>query len=109
MGGLEVTRQIRPTPEGRLTPIIIVSANVLDDPQKLIQEAGATALLPKPLREADLFSCLRTNLNVTFLYEPDIDEAIPAELTRDSLKILPRHLREQLQHTMRFVPIFPSS
>jgi len=57
--GLEATRRIRRDPHG-LTPIVALTANALAEDRLACEAAGMNAFLTKPIREAELRTCLET-------------------------------------------------
>ncbi|MGB2924182.1 MAG: ATP-binding protein [Limnothrix sp.] len=67
--GFEVTQEVRNTPEIKHTPIIAVSASVLDIDQRKIRHAGCEDFLPKPVNEAQLLKCLSQYLDVQWIFE----------------------------------------
>jgi CheY-like chemotaxis protein/HPt (histidine-containing phosphotransfer) domain-containing protein len=60
LDGMATAREIRrlPAPAGEL-PIVMVTADVVNDTRKQAQEAGVTQFAPKPLQAADLRRALR--------------------------------------------------
>lgn len=60
LDGMATTREIRllPAPQGKV-PIIMVTADVVNDTRQLAMETGVTQFAPKPLQEADLRRALR--------------------------------------------------
>ena len=58
--GLEATRRIRNHACSRQTPIVALTANALPEDRVACEAAGMNAFLTKPIREADLRSCLET-------------------------------------------------
>ena len=71
--GWEAVQEIRQIPGIQDTPIIIVSASVLEVDRHKSQLAGCDAFLPKPIDEQQLLSLLQEYLHLTWIYE-DIDE-----------------------------------
>ncbi|QRR35067.1 response regulator [Hydrogenophaga sp. YM1] len=60
LDGIATTREIRLLPgEAGQVPVIMVTADVVNDTRKLAAEAGVTQFAPKPLQEADLRRALR--------------------------------------------------
>lgn len=60
LDGIATTREIRAMPgETGRVPIIMVTADVVNDTRKLAAEAGVTQFAPKPMQEADLRRALR--------------------------------------------------
>jgi len=60
LDGIATSKEIRllPAPAGEI-PIIMVTADVVNDTRQLAAEAGVTQFAPKPLQEADLRRALR--------------------------------------------------
>ncbi len=60
LDGIATTREIRllPSPAGQV-PVIMVTADVVNDTRQLALDAGVTQFAPKPLQEADLRRALR--------------------------------------------------
>lgn len=60
LDGIAATREIRALPgDAGAIPVIMVTADVVNDTRKLATEAGVTQFAPKPLQEADLRRALR--------------------------------------------------
>jgi signal transduction histidine kinase/CheY-like chemotaxis protein/HPt (histidine-containing phosphotransfer) domain-containing protein len=60
LDGIATTREIRALPgDAGAIPVIMVTADVVNDTRKLATEAGVTQFAPKPLQEADLRRALR--------------------------------------------------
>lgn len=75
MDGLEATRRIKSMPEGKSTPIIIVTAHAFADERLEFLKCGAETVLTKPLREREFFDTLQQFLGIEFLYrEKEINE-----------------------------------
>ena len=60
LDGIATTREIRllPSPAGQI-PIVMVTADVVNDTRQLAIDAGVTQFAPKPLQEKDLRRALR--------------------------------------------------
>ena len=60
MDGFEATRRIRAMEEGaaRRTPIVALTANVMDDDRARCFEAGMDGFLSKPIAKADLLAAI---------------------------------------------------
>lgn len=63
LGGLEATRRLRAV--GCTTPIIALTANVMEDDEETAREAGCDGFLRKPIRMADLVKGLKQVLPET--------------------------------------------
>src|SRR5205814_1779921 len=74
LDGLDVTRQIRAeeTASGaKRTPIIALSASVLEHERAEILAAGCDDFVAKPFRESTIFSKLGEYLGVRYTYDDD--------------------------------------
>jgi signal transduction histidine kinase/CheY-like chemotaxis protein len=63
--GLEATRRIRAQLSGRPLPIIALTANAMADDRAACEASGMNDFLTKPLREAELRTCLERWLPAT--------------------------------------------
>lgn len=59
MDGFQATRAIRAGLNGRPLPIVALTANVQPEDRADCIAAGMTDFLPKPVRRADLYVCLK--------------------------------------------------
>ena len=59
MDGFEATRAIRAGLNGRPLPIVALTANVQPEDRAECIAAGMDDFLPKPVRRADLYACLK--------------------------------------------------
>jgi len=71
MDGYEATRKIKETEAGRDTPVVAVTASVLDDVAEKTRMAGADEYLSKPYREHEVFDVLGKVLGLKFVYEKE--------------------------------------
>jgi CheY-like chemotaxis protein len=69
MDGLEATRRIKATPAGPTTPVLAVTASVLEESQKDAIMAGADGFIRKPFRKSEVFAELKRVLGVEYVYE----------------------------------------
>jgi CheY-like chemotaxis protein len=67
--GFEAVQEIRQIPHLQHTPMIAVSASVMDMDQKRCQAAGFEAFLPKPVDEQQLLDLLAQFLELAWIYE----------------------------------------
>lgn len=71
LDGDQATQQIKATPQGRQTKVIVVSASVVDDDREAVFAAGCDDFLRKPFQEADIFALLEKHLGLRFIYEQE--------------------------------------
>jgi CheY-like chemotaxis protein len=67
--GFEAVQEIRQIPQLQHTPMIAVSASVMDMDQQRCQAAGFEAFLPKPVDEQQLLAFLAQFLELAWIYE----------------------------------------
>ncbi len=92
MSGYEAIHQIKATEKGRRTPIIAVSASVLDDSREKARETGADDFIPKPYKQDELFEKIGALLRVDYVYaEPEGEAAAHREPTA-ALSLTPASL-----------------
>ena len=71
MDGLEATRRLKAMPEGATTPVIAISASVLEGDRSEVLDAGADGFIGKPFREGEIFGVLERVIGMRFEYEAD--------------------------------------
>jgi signal transduction histidine kinase/ActR/RegA family two-component response regulator len=71
LDGLRAARQIKDTPRGASTPVLIVSAGALDETRAAVVAAGADGFLRKPFREAELLAEIARLTGVRYRYRDD--------------------------------------
>jgi len=69
MSGFEAVQRLRDMPEFTDTPIIAISASVLEMDQVQSRRVGCDAFLPKPVNTRKLFSLMGTLARITWIYE----------------------------------------
>ncbi|OQA07480.1 MAG: Aerobic respiration control sensor protein ArcB [bacterium ADurb.Bin374] len=69
MNGIEALRRIRATERGRQIPVLIITAQGIDENRREALLAGATSFICKPFREDDLLQELGTCLGIAYAYE----------------------------------------
>jgi len=64
MDGIELTKKIRRNPDSEIAeiPVIILTANILQDEVEKFQQAGVTDYLMKPFLMIDLYQVIRKHL-----------------------------------------------
>ena len=65
MSGIECTRAIREMPQLKDLPVIAMTADLVGQQRQEIMDAGANALLEKPLRQEQLLQCLAHHIEAT--------------------------------------------
>jgi signal transduction histidine kinase/DNA-binding response OmpR family regulator len=74
MDGIECTRAIRADPRIRSLPVIAMTADLIGPQQQRILQAGANALLHKPLKQQALVQCLAEHTeSIAWRVFPNID------------------------------------
>ena len=69
MDGLEAIRRIKATPEGMITPILTVTASVLEKSEQEAMAAGSDGFIRKPFRKTEVFDQLKRALGIEYVYE----------------------------------------
>lgn len=102
MDGLEATRRIRASEDGKKVKIIALTAHALENERVEILEAGCDDLVRKPYRENELFEALTKYLGIRFLYEKSTVEVVNSDqnISEEQLKTLPIALLEMLHHAL---------
>lgn len=96
LGGEESIRRIRTQGTlNRNTPIIVLTADVLQENQQALYEAGADALLFKPLQEKSLLKHI-----VELCRHPDRVDAIESQAQHEAPDTLLPHYRAELKRLL---------
>ena len=69
--GFEATKRIKTTEEGTDTVIIAITASVLEEQMDSIRITGASDIIRKPFKEAELFDKLHLHCKIEFEYEEE--------------------------------------
>jgi PAS domain S-box-containing protein len=69
MDGLETTRKIKASAIGPVTPILTVTASVLEESEHDAIAAGSDGFIRKPFRKAEIFSELKRVLGIDYVYD----------------------------------------
>ncbi|MCP4693876.1 MAG: response regulator [Desulfobacterales bacterium] len=85
MTGFEAARAIRREPALAHTPIIAVSASVLESDQAKSRIAGCDAFLSKPVKTRELYDLLETRLNLTWTYAKPAPETMAGRAPKGPL------------------------
>ena len=67
--GIEITRQIRNSPDLSRIKVIIISASSSRSPKDIIMESGCDDFLSKPVEIKDVFRILETYLEIEWIYK----------------------------------------
>ncbi len=89
MSGVECTRELREM--GLTMPIIAVTSSILNDERQTFLEAGCSDILPKPVRENELFDCLERHLSLEWQRKESIEKLLTQPKTQ-----LPDDYKKQL-------------
>ena len=102
MDGLEATRRIKSSAEGKSTVVIAVTASAMHEDRRAAENSGADDFLAKPCGEDDLLEKIASHLQIAYEYEQTSVGALPAAgdgaLTADRLRRFPPEFVEQLRH-----------
>ncbi|NJR69936.1 MAG: response regulator [Synechococcales cyanobacterium CRU_2_2] len=96
LDGPALVRQLKNTPQGQHTPVIILTASVFEQNQAEIMATGCDHYLKKPVDAAEILSTIQRHLQVTYLYA-DSNPAAPSGETADESQILSVSRLSQLQ------------
>ncbi len=106
VGGLEATKEIKTSIQGRTTAVIAMTASSFEEERDLVLDAGCDDFLRKPFRDNDIFELMHKHLGVKYVYEdselltprPSIFENA---LTVEALRALPPELYEALTQAIQ--------
>ncbi|PKM77334.1 MAG: hypothetical protein CVU90_07735 [Firmicutes bacterium HGW-Firmicutes-15] len=79
MNGLEATRRIKATENGKLTTVVALSANVLEEEKQAILAVGCDGVVWKPYREEEIFESMAEHMGLKYIYEREAAEELPSE------------------------------
>ncbi len=100
MDGLEATRRIKETDEGKSTVVAALTAHAMEDEREEILAKGCNDFVRKPFRENEIFDAMARHLNVRYVYEDELDRVDIAKqdskLQPGQLDALPRELVDRL-------------
>jgi PAS domain S-box-containing protein len=93
MDGLEATRRIKSTPQGKDTIVVGLTASAFEQDRQDILAQGCDDFLRKPFRAEEVFDVLAQHLGVRFVYEdlaPETPTATqPGQVVQPSLAAIP--------------------
>jgi signal transduction histidine kinase/DNA-binding response OmpR family regulator len=111
LDGDKATQQIKATPQGRHTKVIVLSASIVDEDRIAVIAAGCDGFLRKPFREEEIFALLAQHLGARFVYaeeESSIAEQAVVTASGDltvAIKHLPAEVRKQLAEATEQIDI----
>jgi PAS domain S-box-containing protein len=94
MDGYEAARRIREAESGRRTPIIALTAGVMEkeDEKPSSHSEVFDGWVYKPFRETEVFEQLEKHLGVQFVYQPSVGSAGDGSTLRDKFALTPADL-----------------
>jgi signal transduction histidine kinase/DNA-binding response OmpR family regulator len=99
--GLEATRQIRRTQEGKGPVIVALTASVFEEDRKKILDAGFDDFVKKPFLEEEIFDMMGRHLPITYIVLDDTgiypSTEVPGEIAAGALLTVPSSLRSNLK------------
>ncbi|NET89658.1 MAG: response regulator [Kamptonema sp. SIO1D9] len=101
MDGYEATKQIKSHLRGQATAIVALTASAFAEERSLVLSVGCDDFVRKPFRQEVLWAKMAEHLGLRYMYEEealtDLSQQSPkAELTSESLLVMPREWIEQL-------------
>jgi len=102
MSGLEATRRIKSSEQGRATVIVALTASSLEEERADTLAGGCDDFMRKPFHEAELFALMHKHLGVRFVYQEEAASAtdLPVQPDAAMLAALPRALRTALAQAL---------
>jgi signal transduction histidine kinase/FixJ family two-component response regulator len=70
LNGYAATQQIKATPQGQQTIVVITTASAFIEDMAEIQKSGGDDFIRKPMQTKEIFDILQRQLNIQFVYEP---------------------------------------
>ncbi len=106
LDGRKATRRIKSMPEGKETPIIMVSASAMEEDRLEALASGADGFIRKPYREQEILQEIGRHLPIKYIYEDDPEnrEANPQgdkTVDTEAVKRLPKKLKTELFEAVR--------
>jgi len=101
MHGYEATKRIKGTLKGKNTPIIALTASVLEEERVDIMSAGCDDFMRKPFDTEDLLEAIGRHLGLRYIYDEEIvesqnDKIFEQVVHKETLKIMPQEWLENL-------------
>ena len=79
MDGLEATKEIKKTKQGKKTSVIALTAHAFEEEKEMFFKAGFDDFIRKPVNEADIFNMAARHLGVAYRYESPEETQISME------------------------------
>jgi len=109
MNGYEATKQIKSDLKGQATPIIALTASIIEEEQAIVLGAGCDAIVRKPFREEAIWEKMAQFLGVRYIYADShqpkndtnatcISVLAPVAQKAESLTVMPTEWVVQLHH-----------
>jgi CheY-like chemotaxis protein len=96
MDGIDATKQIKATIQGKNTKIIALTASTVEEERSIIIAAGCDDFLRKPFREMDIFNLMNKHIGVLYISEKNesvktanLGDNSDKALTPEDLAVLP--------------------
>jgi response regulator RpfG family c-di-GMP phosphodiesterase len=88
--GYEAVRQIKANAAGAQTPIVAISASVLEEERQLALTKGFDAFISKPVQIEELFEVIQRFVSVDYIFEDNNANCpVVGRLDKESMRSLP--------------------
>jgi CheY-like chemotaxis protein len=101
MDGYEATRRIKSTEAGRSTPVIALTAIILEGSQTQIMAAGVDTYLRKPFQAEELFEVVGKCLDLHYVFADEPDKTLSHPKPASQMQAVPIALPNELIQAMR--------
>jgi CheY-like chemotaxis protein len=94
MDGLQATKKIKETEQGKRTKIVVLTAHALEEERLEIIQSGCDEFIRKPYNEAEIYNALSKHLNIEFIYSKDSnnEKRSGERVIKEELHRLPKDL-----------------
>ncbi|MCP4326209.1 MAG: DUF4154 domain-containing protein [Alteromonadales bacterium] len=96
LDGMQAVQKIKLLPNGKEVAIIMVSATVLDETQKMVEQLGLNGFIKKPVEFKDLLEQINRCLGLKYIYQEKIETEAHVALN-ENYQLLPSDLFEAIQ------------
>lgn len=100
MDGYEATRRIREQPDGKVVPIVALTASVFKEQRQGVIDVGCNDIVYKPFSEGEIFEMIKKHLGVKYIYKekaPSHPKEKPVDLNREMLDSLPKDICKKIK------------